>query len=302
MKKPVITIFLLVSLYQTVFAANFGFTDAQRDRECTANPSSVLCMQMSANITIGGQAPQSAGRSNIETFTGSRSALEGIDLEQITEAAANDNEDSTEDVPAEETRQPAAPRTVAPRPPAQNTPEPVITQTTVQPLARPVTSAEITAATNENVRSPIAPDAAAQTTTTTTRTETRTPAEAVVPAEAETEQPARPTIVDQEELDDKFDNFDADSCQWVEDMPRKIHEAPGCGRGRTTKICVGYVVCNRTVGEGKFIRASTCGEENCGNAADCTKDQHYWSSSAAENDQKYLGRDIRDLINGVSRQ
>jgi hypothetical protein len=113
------------------------------------------------------------------------------------------------------------------------------------------------------------------------------------------DEPAIPAPVDQEELDDKFDNFDADSCQWVEDMPRRVHEAPGCGRGRSTKICVGYVVCNRTQGDGKFIRASTCSEENCSDAVACTKDRHFWSSPASENDQKYLGRDIRNLINGV---
>lgn len=134
------------------------------------------------------------------------------------------------------------------------------------------------------------------------QTATQTPADAESPAEAPSEQPEAPAIVDQEELDDKFENFDAESCQWVEDMPRKIHEAPGCGRGRTTKICVGYVVCNRTQGEGKFIRASTCGEDNCSDAVACTKDRHFWSTPAAENDQKYLGRDIRNLINGASRQ
>lgn len=109
-------------------------------------------------------------------------------------------------------------------------------------------------------------------------------------------------IRDQEELEDKFTSFDADTCEWVQDMPRKIHEAPGCGRAKTTKICVGYVVCNRKEGEGKFIRASTCGDENCSDPVACTKDKHFWSSPASENDQKYLGRDIQNLINGASRQ
>lgn len=117
------------------------------------------------------------------------------------------------------------------------------------------------------------------------------------------------TPVDQDELEDRIINFDEDSCEWVEDMPRRIHEAPGCGRGRSTKICVGYVVCNRTDAAGgvdapKFIRASTCSEENCGDATACTKDRHFWSNPiSSEADQKYLRRNIRDLINGgASRQ
>lgn len=168
--------------------------------------------------------------------------------------------------------------------PAAATSSPVPAAAIVNPAPAPETATPAPVVAEVN---PAPTDPDAQATDVTTDSEARAPAAGETPA---------PEIADQETLDDKFENFDADSCAWVEDMPRKVHEAPGCGRGRTTKLCVGYVVCNRTSGGGKFIRASTCGENNCGDAVACTKDAHYWSSPASESDQKYIHRDIRDLI------
>lgn len=110
----------------------------------------------------------------------------------------------------------------------------------------------------------------------------------------------------QDNLEESFDVFDPDQCEWVPDMPRKVHEAPGCRRSSRTKVCVGYVACKLREGEGRFIRASTCSTQHCGdgpaNASACTKDPGFWSNNVDESSPKYINQEIRNLINRASRQ
>lgn len=142
-----------------------------------------------------------------------------------------------------------------------------------------------------------------------TQTQTDPPAEpvAVVAAPQETRTPApaeAPTSSDnQDQLEENFQVFNPDDCEWVPDMPRKIHAAPGCRTGRSSQMCVGYVSCSLREGEGRFIRASTCHPRHCGDegASDCTKDPGFWSTPD-ESSPKYLGREIRSLIHRARAQ
>ena len=302
------SIFMFSAIALSAHALERPEIGSQPTVNCDLTPLAFQCLEEASvanQARVGGAAIDAANGASRYMNSQAYGSNRDNTLIQIVEdnsAAANDNDDR-EEVPSEPSRVAANPQSQETRPPE---PAPVIAQdrASVEPLARPASGREITATLNGGTTPPtqspnpqvvVPPQPAAPAEATS-----RTPAEdQAVPTE-ETEQPEAPTIVDQEELDDKFDNFDANSCQWVEDMPRKIHEAPGCGRGRTTKICVGYVVCDRKNGGGKFIRSSTCSEENCSDAKECTKDRHFWSRPAAENDQKYLHRDIRNLIEGRS--
>ena len=78
-------------------------------------------------------------------------------------------------------------------------------------------------------------------------------------------------------------NYDADTCEWLNDLPRRIHAGPGCSR-EGNRLCVGYVVCKQKTSELRFIRSSTCSAEHCGprkeNAVACTKQRSYFSNKA----------------------
>lgn len=131
------------------------------------------------------------------------------------------------------------------------------------------------------------------------------PPEAAIPPETTSNLGGQTEEIDQDQLDENFNVFDPDECEWVESLPRKIHEAPGCGRG-SAKVCVGYVACKLKNGEGKFIRASTCDPDHCGSspsdASACTKDPHFWSKQAEGSSQKYIGSEIRSIIHrGLSQ-
>lgn len=327
MKTTAIALTLLLSASST-WSANTGIPSLEVSPFCQANPALPGCRSMGPDVAnqvrpggsnaVGDTVGTATGRFLSSGSDGATSARNEVLDQYFRPRADNDNETLEADAPRDGaaagadtaavtsggggTRVPPtaspAPTVVtapsgagtAPRPQTATVPDaPVVV--TAQPTDAGDTSAAASGATAGATATAAASAAAAGADVT-----------AAASAPADSDAPASPEIADQETLDDKFENFDAESCQWVEDMPRRIHEAPGCGRGRSTKICVGYVVCNRTEGEGKFIRASTCGENNCSDAVACTRDRHYWSSPAAENDQKYLGRDIRDLINGVSRQ
>ena len=93
--------------------------------------------------------------------------------------------------------------------------------------------------------------------------------------------------------------FDANSCEWVDDLPRKVLLAPGCGKG-PTKVCSGYVVCNQKQGGGKFVRASTCGPEYCGNtkrdAINCTKQAGYSSKKPDSEDLDSISPKLQKFL------
>jgi hypothetical protein len=94
-------------------------------------------------------------------------------------------------------------------------------------------------------------------------------------------------------------NLNANSCRWSEDFPRRLVEGPGCN-SKGNKICVGYVVCERARGEGKFVRMSTCSESNCGanDAVACTKQLNYKSAGPSEETRDFLSESDKAILRG----
>lgn len=96
---------------------------------------------------------------------------------------------------------------------------------------------------------------------------------------------------------DPSKNYKPESCVWASDLPRRIVKGPGCNT-EGTKICVGYVVCDAKVGEGKFIRMSTCGASNCGEskAVECTKQQGYSSSKPKDESKESVSEILKVIL------
>lgn len=119
------------------------------------------------------------------------------------------------------------------------------------------------------------------------------------PVTANTEVASAPEeAAGQEGMEDVFTSYNPDSCEWVDDMPRKVHHSPGCGRGGV-KTCVGYVVCNQRDNQDlKFVRTATCRSERCGesDAKDCVKDKLFSSVKAQGEELNYMSNRARQLI------
>ncbi len=110
-----------------------------------------------------------------------------------------------------------------------------------------------------------------------------------------------------EESDDEKSprNYNAESCDWVNDLPRRIVHGPSCGR-YSNSICTGYVVCDQKVGGGKFVRMSTCGPEFCGgskrDAVNCTKQGSYFSRKPADETRELVTPKLKKMLTGGAIQ
>lgn len=116
---------------------------------------------------------------------------------------------------------------------------------------------------------------------------------------------SRSDAPDENEDEESPLNFNPDSCQWVNDLPRKVVSGPGCGKG-PTRICTGYVICDQKTGGGKFIRMSTCGPEHCGGSAkdavSCTKQPTYFSRKAKNEDKEFISSKLKKVITGAKQE
>lgn len=93
-------------------------------------------------------------------------------------------------------------------------------------------------------------------------------------------------------------NYKAETCKWVNDLPRKIVVGPGCGGKSKSRICTGYVVCEQKVGGGKFVRQSTCAADKCGenDAVACTRDQYYFSSKPSDEEKQFVSPKLKEIL------
>ncbi len=95
-------------------------------------------------------------------------------------------------------------------------------------------------------------------------------------------------------------NFDADSCEWVDLLPRKIVKGPdGCGKSKDAEICTGYVKCKRVTASNDapfFVRQSTCSPEKCADAVACTKETGFGSSAPGDEEKVFLNKTIKDKV------
>lgn len=114
-----------------------------------------------------------------------------------------------------------------------------------------------------------------------------------------------PVVVEEEDDEKSPRNYKAETCKWVNDLPRKIVNGPSCGKTRS-QICTGYVVCEQKTGGGKFIRMSTCGPGKCGasdaDAVSCTKDQGYWSKKPASETKLFMSKKLKETLSGNEAQ
>lgn len=107
---------------------------------------------------------------------------------------------------------------------------------------------------------------------------------------------------DEENEDEKSPrNYNAETCEWVTDLPRRIVHGPSCGRYNNS-ICTGYVVCDQKVGGGKFVRMSTCGPEYCGaskrDAVNCTKQGSYFSRKPVDESREFITPKLKKIFSG----
>lgn len=93
-------------------------------------------------------------------------------------------------------------------------------------------------------------------------------------------------------------NYNASTCQWVKDMPRKIVHGPGCTTAGRVSMCTGYVVCEQKVGGGKFVRMSTCAASKCGinDAAACTGDKNYFSTRPEDEANHFVSPKLKQIF------
>lgn len=120
----------------------------------------------------------------------------------------------------------------------------------------------------------------------------------------DTEAASESAVSAQESIEDLRSNYKSDTCKWVEDMPRKVHSAPGCGRGGV-QVCVGYVVCDQNNSEAKFVRTATCRAERCGedDVVSCVNDNLYSSVKAKDEDRNYMSERFMNLLSpGATRR
>lgn len=110
--------------------------------------------------------------------------------------------------------------------------------------------------------------------------------------------PETPTVPRENEDEKSPRNYNAETCKWVSDMPRRIVVGPGCGGKSKSRMCVGYVVCEQKNGGGKFVRQSTCGADKCGegDAVKCTKDQYYFSTKPADETQQFVSPRLKQIM------
>ena len=113
-------------------------------------------------------------------------------------------------------------------------------------------------------------------------------------------------VQDEENEDEKSPrNYNADSCEWVSDLPRRIVHGPSCGR-YSNSICTGYVVCDQKVGGGKFVRMSTCGPEYCGatkrDAVNCTKQGNYFSRKPKDESREFVTPKLKKIFSGAIQE
>lgn len=122
------------------------------------------------------------------------------------------------------------------------------------------------------------------------------------------EVPPRAIIVPEEEAEtpkkshEDPKNYIAETCEWVEDIPRRIIKAPTtCGR-KPVSICTGHVVCKQKVGDASLIRLTTCSDDLCGkdDAVACTKDDNYSSRKPNEVESNGVSGEIKNLIKSSS--
>jgi len=98
-------------------------------------------------------------------------------------------------------------------------------------------------------------------------------------------------------------NFDPETCKWVNEIPRRVTYIPGCSN---KAACNGYVVCNQKKGGGKFVRLSTCGPNLCGgtdkDAVACTKQPGYYSKKAKGETKEFVSEKLKRILSGVTKQ
>lgn len=103
-------------------------------------------------------------------------------------------------------------------------------------------------------------------------------------------------------------NYDADSCEWVSQIPRKIVTGiDGCNKNKPADICMGYVKCSKrseTEDAPSFIRQSTCSPENCGadKAVECTKEASFASNAPGDEEKLFIRTNIKNKIKEATKQ
>ncbi|HLT22280.1 MAG TPA: hypothetical protein VKZ84_02515 [Bacteriovoracaceae bacterium] len=133
----------------------------------------------------------------------------------------------------------------------------------------------------------------------------------------ETDSPKEDVLLDQkaeekkdeaeiEEELDKFNdeefpkNYDPKTCEWVEDMPRKIVYGPTYCSKQAAQICTGYVVCERKQGGGKFVRMSSCSPKNCGRSKEdaiaCTLEQSFYSRRPEDERNHFVSPELKKFL------
>jgi hypothetical protein len=118
----------------------------------------------------------------------------------------------------------------------------------------------------------------------------------------------KPEVPETVSVDDEKDprNYNANTCKWISDIPRKIVNGPGCGPKSRSRICTGYVVCEQKQGGAKFVRMSSCAADKCGasdaDAVKCTKDRGYYSERPGSELKLFVTPKLKEVLSGSSRQ
>jgi hypothetical protein len=123
-----------------------------------------------------------------------------------------------------------------------------------------------------------------------------------VKADAQTSEAPKTEVMDDD--DEKTPrNYNAETCKWVTDLPRKVVNGPGCGPKSRSQMCTGYVICEQKQGGGRFIRMSTCSADKCGgtdeDAVRCTKDMGYYSKKAKEENKLFMTPKLKKILSGA---
>ncbi len=95
-------------------------------------------------------------------------------------------------------------------------------------------------------------------------------------------------------------NYDASTCEWSSDMPRRIVNGPGCANNSRTRMCTGWVICKQKNSEAKFVRMSTCHPRFCQAgkemAVKCTKDLRYFSTKPSDEEKIFATPRVRRVL------
>ncbi|HXH74210.1 MAG TPA: hypothetical protein VNJ08_04550 [Bacteriovoracaceae bacterium] len=98
--------------------------------------------------------------------------------------------------------------------------------------------------------------------------------------------------------------YDSSSCEWVEDLPRKIVKAPKSKNCiDCVEICTGYVKCRPVNPDAPmFVRISTCDKSNCtkDSAKACTQQQNYYSVKPADGVEEVMTEEMRKAV-GITK-